>query len=313
MSTISTTLQHATSSPLKRLIQRYPLLAFFVLAFGFTWPFLIADVLGSYGLIPFRLQSSGPLVLVSIVTGYGPAFAALIVTAVTSGKAGIRTLLHRLITWRVDVLWYVVAIFGPAALFIIPSTLYTFLGGTPQTHHPPIPWVELPLTVILLLLVHGLVNGEEIGWRGYALPRLQGKYRALTATLILGVIWTLFHLPIFFTHGSSVAGNQSGQSMLGFLASTVAEAILVTWIFNNTRGSVLLACLFHAAMNTWPTVLPAALSGPLYWLQVVLVCLVAVIVVLVFGPARLSRKPASEMVYVTDPARIDDTSLHDSE
>jgi len=317
MSIITTTSPPATSSPLRRLIKRHPLLTFFVLAYGLTWPFMIADALGSWSVIPFRIPMTGLGIAITLLGAYGPTFAALITAGATSGKAGIRTLLRRLLVWRVGIGWYAVALFLPALLFLLPNFLYAFLGGTPPAL-PPFPLVQLLLTVILLFVVGGLINGEELGWRGYALPRLQGKYSALTASLILGVIWSLFHLPIFLTRGGGAFGNLASEPPLGFLLRIVAAAVLVTWVFNNTRGSVLLAILFHAAVNTWSQIFTSTNTahvpaGLLYWLGVGLFCLVAVIVVLVFGSARLSRKSASEIAYATDSVRTDGTNLHGPE
>ncbi len=187
MATLVTTAPSSPTTGLKGLIIRYPLVAFFVLAFGLTWPYLIADALGSWGLLPFRL----PLVL-WIPMGYGPTFAALIVTGATSGKAGIHALLRRLLVWRVGAPWYALAIGGLVIPSAITLGLYTLLGG-----HAPLPAFSLGLILqlLVLLLVHGLINGEELGWRGYALPRLQAQRSALAASLILGAIWAMFHLP----------------------------------------------------------------------------------------------------------------------
>ena len=102
-------------------------------------------------------------------------------------------------------------------------------------------------------LIVGIVNGEELSWRGFALPRLQAKYNALTSSLILGVIWSLFHLPLFFT---LTGPSQTDWSFSSFLLSTVGITILYAWIYNNTRGSVLLAYLFHTAASTWFQVFP---------------------------------------------------------
>jgi membrane protease YdiL (CAAX protease family) len=222
-------------------------------------------------------------------------------------------LLRRLLVWRVGIGWYVVALFGIAVLILLALMLYTLLGGMPLLW-PPLPFGPI-LSVLLLFVVSLLINGEELGWRGYALPRLQGKYSALTASLILGVIWSLFHLPLFLTHGGGVGGNLASEPPLGFPLRTVADAVLVTWVFNNTQGSVLLVILFHAAVNTWTQVLPGIdtahyPAGLLYWVFVGLICLATVIVVVVFGPARLSRKPAKALVYVTDQVRNDDPGLH---
>jgi membrane protease YdiL (CAAX protease family) len=296
MSAIPTTSQTVRSSRLTRAIRGHPLLAFFILAFGLTWPYEIVDVLGSRGVLPIRIELSGPGLPVILLAGYGPTFAALIVSATVQGRAGIRSLLSRMVRWRVGVQWYVVVIFLPALLFLGADLLYLFLGRTLPASGAPLSAV---LFVPLLLVVQGVFNGEELGWRGFALPRLQGRFSALVASLILGVIWTLFHAPIFFTRGDSVFGGQSSESPVGFLLSTVALSVLFTWVFNNARGSVLLTWLFHSAMNTWPgQIIPAAHSGPLYWAAVGLTCLAAVIVVAVFGTTRLSRKTRTEFASV---------------
>jgi membrane protease YdiL (CAAX protease family) len=284
MATLVTTAPSRPTTGLKGLIIRYPLVAFFVLAFGLTWPYLIADALGSWGLLPFRL----PLVL-WIPMGYGPTFAALIVTGATSGKAGIHALLRRLLVWRVGAPWYALAIGGLVIPSAITLGLYTLLGG-----HAPLPAFSLGLILqlLVLLLVHGLINGEELGWRGYALPRLQAQRSALAASLILGAIWALFHLPLFFTQGNAFTSTPP----LSFLLSTMAMSVLFTWIFNNTRGSVLLASLLHAAANTWPEIFhPDRAGSALYaWLGCGVICLVALIVVVVYGPARLTRMQAAD-------------------
>lgn len=273
----------------KTLVRRLPLVAFFVIAFAFTWTFLIADALGSRGLIPFRLTTSGPGVLITIVMGYGPAFAALIVAYVTRGKSGIGDLMRRYLYWRVGMQWYAAAILGPVILFFLASRVYVGLGGTLRAL-PPVGPVELALNLVVLFLVHGLVNGEEIGWRGFALPRLQGKQNALISSLILGIVWALFHLPLFFTQGGGVGGSQANFPIAGFVVQVVASSILVTWIFNSTRGSLLLAACFHASVNTVSEVFASSTPDALlFWLQGGLFCVAAVVVVSVFGATNLAR------------------------
>ncbi len=273
------------ASQLNRLIRRYPLTIFFSLAYALSWPYMILDALGSHGLLSFRL----PMPL-WIPMGYGPTFAALIVTGALEGKTGIRTLLGRLLIWRVGWPWYVVALFGAVILSAITVVLYALLSGTP----PVVPAVsaQMLLTAPLLFLVGGLVNGEEIGWRGFALPRLLARHSALTASLILGVLWALFHLPLFFTRGDSFASTPP----LSFLVRMSGAAILFTWVFNNTGGSLLLAYLMHAASNVWPRVLPmGAMIGPFAWLPDAITILAVVLVVLIYGPAHLSRKAVTEL------------------
>ena len=219
-------------------IRKYPLTAFFILAIGLTWIFLITDALGSQGILPFRL----PLPLM-IVMGYMPTLAAVIVTAQTKGKDGVRALFRKLLIGRVGLRWYLVAVLGLVAVYITAIVLHNLIPGSAalpilSDKLPPLSLPQLALYVLPMFLVITLVNGEELGWRGFALPRLQAKYNALTSSLILGMIWTLFHLPLFFTVTGS---SQSDWPFASFLLSTVALSVLYTWVFNNTRGSVLLA------------------------------------------------------------------------
>lgn len=264
-------------------LQAHPLLAYFLLAFGLTWPFMIAELLGSWGVIPFRLTLSSAGLPLILFIAYGPTLAALIVTGVTSGKAGIRALLGRLLIWRVGWPWYMAAIFGPALLGFGAAQLYALRSGVAQPL-PPLSW-EMLLVLPVSFLVRGAINGEEIGWRGFALPHLQTRWSALTASVLLGGVWALFHLPIFFVQGKSVLGSQTEMNPLVFLVEVVAGAIVMTWLFNNTQGSLLIAYLYHAAVNTWTSELFHSTSIDGTFLTVA----VAVLVVLIFGPARLTR------------------------
>ena len=268
-------------------LQRHPLLAFFALTFGMTWPFLIADALGSRGLLPFRV----PMAVMPLV-GYMPAFAALIVAGATAGRPEMRALLSRLLIWRVGLRWYAVVIAGPALVSIGASALANLIGGAPATsllspRLAGVPALAVAGNAVLLFVVSALINGEELGWRGFALPRLQARHSALTASLILGVVWALFHLPLFWTIGGS---SQVDMSLPGYVLQLGAMSVIVTWIFNHTRGSVLIATLLHASINTWTQVFAVDHAGPLvFWTQTGLTCLIAAIVVIVFGPRRLSR------------------------
>lgn len=280
----------AKSNPsMGALIRRFPLASFLVLAFAFTWVFLIADALGSRGWIPFRLATEGPGLVITLLTGYGPTMAALLVAGVIGGRAGMGKLLRRLLIWRVGVQWYAVAILGPAIVFFGASQLYVLSGGTLRPM-PPVGPLELAVNLIVLFIVSAVINGEELGWRGFALPRLQNKMNALVASLVLGFIWGLFHLPLFFTQGGGAGGNQASMPPVAFFVQIMAMSVVLTWVFNHTRGSVLLAFLFHASVNTvsqvWASSTPDALH---YWLVTGLFCAAAVIVVAVYGASNLSR------------------------
>jgi len=158
------------------------------------------------------------------------------------------------------------------------------------------PWVLL-VPVFLLGGLLGGPFGEEPGWRGFALAKLQSRYSALVASLILGVLWGVWHLPFFFIKGTT----QSTTPFLLFALSTVANSILITWVYNHTRGSVLLTLLFHNALNITALYLPLSLWTGTDWRGAVTQCLVALVVIIAAGPARLSRRsPRGQM-----PTRFD--------
>ena len=156
-------------------IQRYPLLTFFLLAFGLSWIFMITDALGSRAILPFRL----PIPLL-IVMGYMPTLA-VIVTWHIKGREGVRALLKKLLIARVRLGWYVFAIFGIAVMAVITVMLYNTFGNGPvlpilSKNAPPFSGpLQMILTIVVMYIIVGLVNGEELAWRGFALPRLQSK------------------------------------------------------------------------------------------------------------------------------------------
>ena len=284
-----TTLVGTSDRTLKAsLIRPYPLVSFFVLAIGLTWIFMITDALGSQRILPFRL----PLPLM-IVMGYMPTLAAVIVVRSTRGKEGVRALFRKLLIARVGLKWYLFAIFGLAVIYVATIVIYNQFSGLPavailSTRMPSLPPLQLVLTILPMFLVIGIVNGEELAWRGFALPRLQTRYNALISSLILGVIWTFFHLPLFFTLTGS---SQADWSFSSFLFSTISMTVLYTWMYNNTRGSVLLAYLFHAAANTWSQVFSIDHANPtLGWILTGVLVAVAAAVIVMAGPENLSRK-----------------------
>src|SRR5262245_54805780 len=205
------------------LIKRYPLATYFILAYAFAWSLvLLTNVSLLFGFLAL----------------FGPAAAAIIVTAGAEGRAGVRALFQRVAIWRVGLRWYAIALGLPAVLSLGAVGLSLALGAPAEVRFNELS----PLTAILFFLV----IGEELGWRGYALPRLQARYGALGASLILGVLWAAWHLPNQFIEGLEFYGYGFGA----FALYVVAMTVLFTWLANQTRGSVLLAWLFHGAINT---------------------------------------------------------------
>lgn len=236
--------------PVINFVKRHPLLAGLFLMFAFTWPIELIRAANSHGWTAFQIPE-----VVAIFVGYGFVVASIAATAIVSGKAGVVSLLRRFLIWRVGLVWYGIALFLPLLLNFAGIGIQSLISGRApdfgqvfaiQIFGPDLNPLYL---VIPFFLFDALANGEEIGWRGYVLPRLQGRHNALIASLVIGLIWGLWHWPKFL-----VAGNDTIIWL--YILGIMAKAILYTWIFNNTRGSLLVATLFHAAGNTAGVFLP---------------------------------------------------------
>ncbi len=257
-----------------RFVKRHQLVVFFVLAYALTWPVI-------------------PLVAVSPLLGlpglFGPALAAIVVTVVADGKPGLKDLLGRVVRWRVGVLWYVIVLGLPVLLALTAAGAHLLLGAPTQ--------LRLGTFTLLEPVLFVLVVGEELGWRGYALPRLLAGRSALAASLILGPLWGAWHLPTFLVPGAP----QYGLPILAFVLLTVAYSVLFTWIFVHTRGSVLIATLFHGSINLSQGLLLVGLDPAReYWLLAAVYALAALILVVTLGPA-LSRKLSMPAGVLPDP------------
>jgi membrane protease YdiL (CAAX protease family) len=226
--------------------------------------------------------------------GYMPTLAAVVVTRWTQGSEGVRALFRKLLIVRVGFRWYLFSIFGLAGTTMVTILLANVFGNSADI--PLIPEemsaagpIALVFNAAIGFLVRGIINGEELAWRGAALPRLQAKYNALTSSLILSIPWILFHLPLFFTKGST----QENMSFIAYAVQLAAVSILFTWLYNNTRGSVLLAYLMHAAMNTWTEFFAIDAANQIQaWTMNAVLVLLAVIVVIASGAEHLSRTNA---------------------
>jgi membrane protease YdiL (CAAX protease family) len=246
------------------LVKRHPLVAFFALSYASTWPVI-------------------PLVAVSPLLGlpalFGPALAAIIVSAVTDGKSGLRGLLGRLARWRVGGRWYAVAMGLPMVLALAAAGLHLLLGA--QTS------IDFGGLSILNFVVFALIVGEELGWRGYALPRLLAERSALVASLIVGALWGAWHLPAFFVPGAP----QYGLPFSVFLFLTMAYSVVIGWVFVHARGSVLIASLMHGAINlSQGFFLGGVDPARTYWLLAGVYGVAALVLAVAVGPS-LSRVP----------------------
>ena len=271
-------------SRLSSVVKRHPIITFFVLAYALSW--IIESPLVFLGDSVTTTQS---LVLVILASNV-PSVVAIVLTAIVLGRESLRKLLGRLLIWSVNPLWYLVIVLGPVALVGGVVGLNALLGGPALSLGMPILGAAFFLAFSIF---PGSALGEEIGWRGYVLPRLQTRMSALSASLLLAPIWALWHPPLWMAGWLQGQPFRTPTHYAAFVVSAFALSVLLTWVYNNTGGSLLMVVLLHATIN-----LPITLSiedlGSRATLPVLLyfglMVVAAIVVVIWAGPKHLSRK-----------------------
>src|SRR5829696_4892949 len=274
------------------LVKRHPIITFFVLTYVFTWAiesplvFLTDSVTAIQGLVLVILASNVP------------SAVAIVLTAIVLGRGALRKLLARLLIWRVSPFWYLVVFLGPVVLVGGVVLLNSLMGG---------PALSLGMTLVgatiffAFSVVPGSALGEEIGWRGYVLPRLQSRMSALSASLLIAPIWGLWHLPLWLT-GDPV---KIPTFYVAFFVSVFPMSVLLTWVYNSTGGSLLMVVLLHATFNLPVTLViddlgtRATVPVLFYW---GLMVVAAIVVVIWAGPEHLSRKRKKQQQEEEGPA-----------
>ncbi len=215
------------------------ILAFIVLAFVFSW---------SIGLAGATIRPHLPLLAAALMmlAGFGPRLAGVITVAVFGGRAALRKWIGRCMNWRVRRRWFLLAFFVPPALMVCAQAVHVAMGAElpsfPASH-------QIPLAIAnfgLVLLVGGPL-GEEFGWRGYLTPALTRLMNWRMASLVVGIVWGLWHLPLFLLPGTV----QSQMAIPVFLMNVLAGAVLFGWLFERSQGSILPALVLHTSLNAW--------------------------------------------------------------
>lgn len=253
------------------LVRGSPLGVFFALAYAISWAFIlpwsVSESSGGLGLLSYTLPDAFGIAMF-LLAPLGPAVAAVLVTAMIEGRPGVRRLLGRLKRWRVGLRWYAVALFG----FLLAFTAgYVAVLGSDPLAELFRNW-RLFFTVFLPLVLLGIFVpsiGEEPGWRGFALPRLQNRYGPIRGTLVLGTLVGLYHLPGFFT---PFLGPITAFGFVAFVLTAIAASFIYTWVFNGTGGSLLIVVLLHAAGNAASGFLTQVFGGLAYggWVAAVI-------------------------------------------
>lgn len=253
--------------------ERHPVTAFFAVAIGASW---LVWVPVAFGMV------DGSATAAVVAGGFGPAVAGAAVTKATGGS--VRAWLAELVRRGVGLRWYLVAL-GVPLVVVLGNAVALVLFG-----------VALDFSVLpgrtagyLVGFAFALVLGggqEELGWRGFALPRLQRIYGPMAASLVIGVVWAVWHLPLFAMEGTS----QSQVPFLAYAPAVVAMSVVFTWLYNESAGCILPAMLLHAGINSTGSLIPVpadSVSGTLYhqlaMAEMAVFAGIALVVILVAG------------------------------
>ena len=277
----------AHSNRLSQVMRRHPLFFFYLMTYAFAWLAWLPLILSQEGRPLSPLHRTLIVVLISDLTLFVPTLSAFIMTNLTEGKSGNGRLRRRYVLWHVGFWWYLFVLIGFPALIVLSILV---LPGAIAVFRAPAPgFVFTYLVNYVLFFILGGPLGEEPGWRGFALPRWQQRSGPLVGTLILGVLWGLWRLPLFLIPGYDGAGTSfAGISIpfIEFLISITALSVIVTWVFNNTRGSLLLVMLLltslYTAFNTFLARLFPSLPGhaPVYQSSYIVMIVVALLIIL---------------------------------
>ncbi|PRY36691.1 CPBP family intramembrane glutamic endopeptidase [Umezawaea tangerina] len=243
----------APSNGFRALVRRYPLITFFALANAISWvawtPYILS--LDGFGVLHFRypdLLMGNQLTAILPGAYLGPLTAAFTVTAITEGRDGLRRWRRRLFQFRAGVAWYAFALFAvPVAVLL--GTLAASDGEGFQTPSLMVLAIYVPMLVVQFFTT-GLA--EEPGWRDFALSRLQQRHHPMVATLILGTLWTIWHLPLFLTPWGGP--DVTAETIVRFAVMAMEMSFLITLVFNKGRQSLPLVMLLHCSINNFQSV-----------------------------------------------------------
>ena len=267
----------------------YSLITYFSLTFLLAWVLWIAAAA-----VTAETALSIEIRALFFLPGtFAPAIVGILLTSRSGGATAVRALLGRLFRWRIGVRWYVFAISYVAFVKLVAAMVHRLIAGD----WPPFGQAPLYLLLVAAIFSTPFQAGEEIGWRGYALPRLSLRMGLASASLVLGIIWAVWHLPLFFIADTTT----SGQSFPVYLLSVTGLSVAFAWLYWRTGGSLLLVMLLHAAANNTKDIVLSGLSVPtavfsfdaslVAWLTVVFLWVAAADFLLRMGGARPDLSP----------------------
>lgn len=313
MSTLTISAPPTPFSAIRQRIQAHPVAAFLIMVYGISWTLFLPSLLSAdgLGLLPIDLPLQ-PFILLSTILGI--TLPGFIVARVTAGKEGTRALRRHYTAWRVNPAWYLVALFALPLATLLAAILW--LGGAPLpalvAQWPLLFTGFLPQALLIALLVS---IWEEGGWTGFLLPRLQQRWGPLAASAILAVCQGLFHVPLLFIVGgvsdTRVRPDQYGMYLVFLFVLTIPVRILITWLWNSTRGSVIIVALFHGAFNTVNSAsfIPNFVPGDVSWVFGVYALLGLLVLVLTRGRLAYAAPPPAALTAAPAPRQSEPTTI----
>jgi membrane protease YdiL (CAAX protease family) len=246
---------------LRQWMRRHPLFSFFSMAYAFSWIIFLPYVLSEWHVLP----GTSDYQLFYFLHTFGPAVSAYIMSRIMEGKEGWSGIRKRIRQVRAGWFWYLFILLGiPVVILlgilVLPGAAKSFQGL------PRYFLVRYPILFVAIFFGGGPL-GEEIGWRGFALPRMQSRYGPWRATMLIGVLWTFWHLEDFLTASQ---GGGPGTGLYSFyfhlpvfFLQVMALSVIMTWVFNHTRGSIFIAILLHASYDTFGSTVQPLFSVPI--------------------------------------------------
>jgi membrane protease YdiL (CAAX protease family) len=300
-----TTAPAQPGSGLRSLLARHPLVSYFLIAFVFSWLMFLPGLLMYYGVLSLSPQFVRSLAIAGLL---GPMLSGVIMTAVTEGKPGIGHLLRRIVRWRVGLRWYLFALVGLPMVMVLGTIIRP--AALDSLNLSTQPFTLAYLNAFVSMIIIGGPLFEEPGWSGFAQPRLQRLYGPFVGGLLLGGLWALWHLPGFLIPSEDLTDIPPRGTVLDFVVFALALMglrIIILWVVNNTRSSVLMAILVHASWNTfYSAALVQLFRGPVVlgsYLNLMMAACALAVVLVAATRGRIGYRPeANAVVYDTAAA-----------
>lgn len=285
---------YTRNNSVSTFFRNHQILLFFILTYIITWIMWVPLIPYSHANVGLKIEDLPPIIAVLLFSAsFGPVLSALFVSVISNGKISLIKNIKKVFNWRINWRWYLIVIFLPFIWLLSSKALFVITSGG-EFSNPIIEPIGSYIGLFLMILFIGGGN-EEVGWRGFVTPRLQAKYRPMTANIIVGLFWGLWHLPLYFvTFGTNFLDFSKDFPgailvILVALASTILWSIVFAWVYNNTK-SIFLVMLMHSFHNLFNGIFALSWGGVAVEPYELLILLIVVIVLFVKTNGDLSYR-----------------------